>query len=295
MSRLVVVLIALAATAAASPQSEQSVFRTGTRVVAVYATVQDGAGRLVHDLPVEAFEILDNGKPAEIVQFSNDPQPLTVALLLDMSGSMISRFLTVRESTLKFVDALMPVDRVRIGTFGDEVALSPLLTGNKEQLTRVISEEVWPGGGTPLYAAMEAGMISLAGETGRRVVLVLTDGYDAGAGWDTGFGHVRRRAIEQDFMIYAIGYALAGAGELSAAALHGETIDLARDTGGGHVLVTEDAQLGPTFAQVAEELRHQYLLGFRPQNLDGRLHRIEVKLKRPNLTARARRNYLASK
>ena len=289
MSRLVAALIALAATAAAG---QQSVFRTGTRVVAVYATVQDRAGRLVHDLPVEAFEILDNGKPAEIVQFSNDPQPLTVALLLDMSGSMISRFLMVRESTLKFVDALMPVDRVRVGTFGDEVALSPLLTGNKEDLTRVIREEVWPGGGTPLWAAMEAGMISLAGESGRRVVLVLTDGFDNGTGWDTGFGHVRRRAIEQDFMIYAIGYALGGAGEL---ALHGETIDLARDTGGGHVLVTEDAQLGPTFAQVAEELRHQYQLGFRPQNLDGRLHRIEVKLKRSNLTARARRNYLASK
>ena len=287
-------LIALAATSAASQQSEQSVFRTGTRVVAVYATVQDGAGRLVHDLPVEAFEILDNGKPAEIVQFSNEPQPLTVALLLDMSGSMITRFLTVRESTLKFVDALMPVDRVRIGTFGDEVALSPLLTGNREQLTRVINEEVWPGGGTPLYAAMEAGMISLAGETGRRVVLVLTDGYDAGAGWDTGFGHVRRRAIEQDFMIYAIGYALPSAAE-TVVFLHGDTTDLARDTGGGHVVVTDEAQLGPTFAQVAEELRHQYQLGFRPQNLDGRLHRIEVKLKRPNLTARARRNYLASK
>ena len=283
MSRFAPVLIAVAATVAADAQ----VFRSGTRVVAVYATVQDRAGRLVHDLPVEAFEILDNGKPAEIVQFSNDPQPLTVALLLDMSGSMVSRFLMVRESTLKFVEALMPVDRVRIGTFGSEVALSPLLTGNKDDLTRVIREEVWPGGGTPLWAAMDAGMVSLAGEPGRRVVLVLTDGHDAGSGWQTGFGDVRKRAVEQDFMVYAIGMAPIG--------LHGDTIDLTRETGGGHITVEEDARLGPTFAEVAEELRHQYQLGFRPQALDGRLHRIEVNLKRPNLKARARRNYLASK
>jgi Ca-activated chloride channel family protein len=283
VSRLLPVLIALAATAAADAQ----VFRTGTRVVAVYATVQDREGRLVPDLPAEAFEIFDNGKPAEIVQFSNDPQPLTVALLLDMSGSMSSRFLMVRESTLKFVDALVPVDRVRIGTFGDEVALSPLLTSDKAVLTRVIQEEVWPGGGTPLWAAMEAGMISLEGESGRRVVLVLTDGFDFGTGWTTGFGDVRKRAIEQDFMVYAIGMAPIG--------LHGDAIGLTRDTGGGYITVKEDVELGPTFAQVAEELRHQYQLGFRPQVLDGRLHRIEVRLKRPNLTARARRNYLATK
>jgi Ca-activated chloride channel family protein len=275
------VLIVVAATVAADAQ----VFRTGVRVVAVYATVQDRAGRLIHDLPIEAFEILDNGKPAEIVQFSNDPQPLTVALLLDMSGSMTSRFLMVRESTLKFVDALVPVDRVRIGTFGDEVALSPLLTGNKAVLTRVIQEEVWPGGGTPLWAAMEAGMISLQGESGRRVVLVLTDGHDFGTGWTTGFGDVRKRAIEQDFMVYAIGMAPIG--------LHGDTIELARETGGGHITLKEDAELAPTFAQVAEELRHQYQLGFRPQVLDGRLHRIEVRIDRRGLTARARRTYLA--
>ena len=283
MLKLLPVVLALAVTVGAGAQS---VFRTGTRVVAVYATVQDRAGRLVHDLPQEVFEIRDNGKPVDIVQFSNDPQPLTVALLLDMSGSMSSRFMMVRESTLKFVETLMPVDRVRIGTFGDEVALSPLLTGDKEELTRVIREEVWPGGGTPLWAAMDAGMISLIGEPGRRVVLVLTDGHDASAGWETDFGDVRKRAVEQDFMVYAIGMAPIG--------LHGDTIGLTRDTGGGHITVNEDAELASTFAEVAEELRHQYLIGFRPLALDGQMHRIEVRLKRDGLTARARRNYLAA-
>ena len=102
----------------------------------------------------------------------------------------------------------------------------------------------------------------------------------------TEFGGVRKRAVEQDFMVYAIGMAPIG--------LHGDTIGLTRDTGGGHITVNEDAELAPTFAQIADELRHQYLLGFRPLTLDGRLHRIEVRLKREGLTARTRRNYLAS-
>jgi VWFA-related protein len=263
----------------------QTTFRSDARVVAVYATVRDRDGRLAPGLTADDFEIRDNGRPVDITQFSNDPQPLTVALLLDMSGSMAGRYRSVREATLKFVDALEPPDRVRIGTFGSEVALSPLLTGNKDELARIVREEVWPGGGTPLWAAMEQGMLSLAGEGGRRVVVALTDGHDMSSGWNVGAGDVRRRAVEEDFMIYAIGFLPVG--------LNYDAVALARDTGGGHVTLEEHADLAATFAALAHELRHQYLLGFQPRVRDGRMHRIEVRLKRDGMAARARRSYLA--
>lgn len=116
------------------PAARQATFRAGVRTVAVYATVSDREGRLVPDLDQTAFEIRDNGQPVPITVFSNQRQAITMAVMLDMSGSMQSKFLLIRQSTLNLIAALAPGDTARIGTFGDEVALSPLLTGDKQTL-----------------------------------------------------------------------------------------------------------------------------------------------------------------
>jgi hypothetical protein len=155
---------------------EKAVFKSGIQTIVLHATVRSDDGRMVPDLSAEDFEVRDEGQPVQISVFSSDPQPITVALLLDMSGSMIGHFLRVREATRFFVDAIQPGDRVRIGTFGDEVAISPVLTGDKTVLHQLIAHELWPGGGTPLWNAICAGMRSLSQETGRRVILTLTDG-----------------------------------------------------------------------------------------------------------------------
>ena len=101
---------------------------------------------------------------------------------------------------------------MRLGTFGLEIALSPMLTGDKDTLTRILHEELWPGGGTPLWNALFAAMASLDGETGRRVVLSLTDGEDTVSvpGWPGTLEDVQRKAVDEDFMIYAI--AMEGSG-----------------------------------------------------------------------------------
>jgi Ca-activated chloride channel family protein len=281
-----VVFAALATVVAAQdPQQPAPVFRAATQTVAVYATVHDRAGRLVPDLRRDDFQILDRGRPADITVFSNDIQPLTVVLLLDMSGSMLDRFLRVREGTLRFIDALLPADRLRIGTFGLEIAISPILTNDQAVLGRIVREEVWPGGGTPMWNAMCAGMASLSSESGRRVVLVLTDGGDTGSlpGWKGGFGEVRTRAQEGSFMVYAVGM---------DTALESRLVGLTEDTGGGHFEATVRDDLTRTFLRVAEELRHQYMLGFTPLALDGKTHAIEVR-SRPDLTVRARKTYVA--
>jgi VWFA-related protein len=266
------------------------------------ATVSDGAGRFATNLTREDLRILDNGRPVEISIFSSEVQPITVAVMLDMSGSMASRFLRVRASTLHFIDALLPHDRATIGTFGSEVFVSPLLTGDKAVLKRVVEEELWPGGGTPLWAAVDEAMTALSNETGRRIVLTLTDGRDSGGQlrrpvranermemtkWpgDPNFGKVRKRAVERAFMVYAIG--------MEGRGLDSGIVGLADETGGGHFQLQRGADLTATFTRVADELRRQYLLGFVPATLDNKLQARRQVTGRGH-TVRARKNYSRS-
>ena len=269
-------------------QAQEGRFRTSVDTVSIYATVSDSDGRLVPDLVKEDFTVLDDGVPREITLFSSDVQPITVVIMLDMSGSMFPRFLRLRTSTLSFVDALLPHDRAQIGSFGDEIAISPHLTGDKELLRRVLRNELWPMGGTPIWNALDAAMTALQSESGRRVVLSITDGRNM-----CSFprclkpGDVERRAVREGFMLYAIG--------MDGTGLDGEIMTIAEETGGGHFALPVGADLSSTFARVAEELRRQYLIGFNPTAVDGKLHRVDVRVGRPGMKVRARRNYLAGR
>ncbi len=295
----------------ASPLAEQKpTFRSAVHTVPLYATVTDREGRLVPDLDKDAFRILDNGHPADVTVFSNDVKPITVALMLDTSGSMAGRVVRVGEATGRFIDALAAGDRARIGTFGWEVSLSPMLTGNKETLRRVLGEEVWPGGPTPLWRATHAAMTSLEGESGRRVVLLLTDGEDNDQYklQRPKVSGVKDRAERDGFMVYAIGMFRSQravylvrpdrstatlANGMPVGGLSDEIVRVVEETGGGHFEVQKDGDLESTFARVTEELRHQYQLGFSPATLDGKVHKLEVLVKTPGCRVRARKSYVA--
>jgi VWFA-related protein len=270
-----------------SPQEPRTVFRSAVQTVVLHATVRGDDGRLVPDLTRDDFEVHDEGRPVGITVFSSDPQPITVVLLLDMSGSMARHFLRVRDATRHFIDALHDDDRARIGTFGVEVALSPWLTGEKRILHRVVREELWPGGGTPLWSAIHAGMESLDGEPGRRVVLTLTDGMSSSGlpGFRGSAGRARDKAEDEGFMVYAIG--------IEGSPLDSAITTLADRTGGGHFRLEAGADLAGTFLRVVEELRHQYVLGFTPPRADGRRHDVEVRVTKPGMLVRARKNYRA--
>jgi len=208
------------------------------------------------------------------------------------------RFNLVREAAGRFVDALLPVDRVRIGSVGVEIGVSPLLTGDKTVLHRVINEEMWPVPTSyvpTLWAAMQVAMDTVAHESGRRVVLVLSNGGQecvpaVAATRDlvpcVSMDTVEQQAIKQDVMFYFIG--------LRPPGLLGSVKSLTDNTGGGHFDLARDTDLESTFERVADELHHQYAIGFRPTSLDGRTHRLEVKLARKELTAQARKSYLAA-
>lgn len=264
---------------------QQSLFQSRTDTVSIYATVNDRGGRLVPNLTAADFRVLDNGKPTDITVFSSGIQTITTTLLLDMSGSMVPRLLWTRNAAEHLVDDLRGADRARIGTFGSEVAISPHLTSDKSLLKRILREEIWPGGGTPLWVAIDAAMASMKGETGRRVVLVVTDGNDS-TSRDVDRGDVRKRALREEFMIYAVA--------INGHELNSDLSEVATETGGGYVIVDDRDDLKKTLSDVANELRHQYLLGFSPAVLDGKTHKLTINVGQPGLTARGPAGYLAA-
>jgi len=274
---------------------QQPAFRAKTETVSVYATVRGADGHLVPALERQEFQVLDDGRPADVTVFSNKPQPFSVAVMLDMSGGGAYRVVRLRDAVGSFVMALHPEDRAVVGSFsGREVATGPPRpTSDKSVLLRVLREELWPIlDSTPLWQGLDAGMTGLEGETSRRVVLVLTRGRHwtpadgrLTPGWRHTLGQVLERAVAEDVMIYAVG--------LEGSQLRGDISILIDATGGGRFEVPDEADLAATFERVADELRHQYLLGFTPRVLDGKTHRIEVKVSRLDAIARARKQYLA--
>jgi VWFA-related protein len=265
------------------PTSAQDrAFRASVHMVAVYPLVSGPDGRLVTDLKPDDFTVLDNGQPANISIFSSDTQPITAALLLDMSSSMDDHLKRVREAALGFVNAIGPDDRVRIGTFGAEIALSPLLTGDKAVLSRILREELWPGGSTPLWNALDTSMRSLAPEPGRRTIVVVTDGIDTSTATQDA---VISRAIGGLFMVYAIG--------LEGKGLSQKLVNLIAQTGGGHFNLKRADDLASGFARLTEELQQQYLVGFTPSPLDGRTHQLEIRVRRPGVRVQAPKQFVA--
>jgi Ca-activated chloride channel homolog len=273
-----------------SPTQKPQTFRSGVNTVAVYATVKDAAGRFVPDLDREAFEILDDGRPTEIVLFSNDPQPLSVAIMLHMSQGASWGEVDLRRAIVSFVDSLQPADRVSLGSFGLEIAVGANLTNDRGEIARVFAEEMWKGGGSPLWAAIRAASGSLAKEPGRRVVLINTAGRDSGGlpGFAGGRSGAERQALTDECMVYAVLFENNRDHEIES-----DLVALTEAVGGGHLVVPRGSDAATTMAKLAEELRHQYLLGFVPGTLDGKVHRLEVRLKNGRLRAAARRSYLA--
>lgn len=299
-------LALLAWTAPRIAAQQGATFSSRTKTVAVYATVQDASGRLVPDLPRTAFSIEDNGKPQALTLFESDLQPITVVMLLDRSGSMVEQFTLVEQAAEKFVDAMLPGDRARIGSFSNRIQVDPRdFTSSHDELLKILRSELQEEGPTPLWNALNVGITALLHQQGRRVVLVFTDGVDEPLIYSPNnntLKGVTRRAEEENVMVYAIG--LAGSRPAGGRNPHARAVDqkpdeglpkIAAATGGGYFELTSAADLGSTFTRVADELHRQYALGFTPQALDGKMHTLQVRVSDPGMTVRARRSYLATK
>jgi VWFA-related protein len=207
---------------------------------------------------------------------------------------------------------LSPDDRVRVGTFGREVEISPEFTRDVNDLRRALPTSIATDAPTPLWRAVDEAIAALATETEhRRVVLVLSDGKDSGPiGFRQRFVsqvEVIDRATRDDVMVYAIGMRSrgrpgpprpgpGGLQEMLTADLPDPGLArVAEETGGGYAEIRFGQDLAAAFARVADELHSQYLIGFAPPKRDGKVHDVDVRVSQRGSKPRARKSYLAPK
>jgi Ca-activated chloride channel family protein len=285
--------LVVAASVVALAAEQQPTFRSGVRTVPVYATAVDGTGRLVADLEQSDFEILDNGKPVTLSSFSNEPQPFTVVVMLDTSASMTEHLKLLNQAAEQFLMRLLPVDRAQVGAFNDKLQLSGEFSNDRDGLIAAL-DELQFGNATRLWDGLAFSLDALKGVDGRRVVLLFTDGDDTGS--RVRFGTAQDRARDEEVMVYTIGLSVNYFNGVRQVQTRPDRSlrRIADETGGGHFELQKSDLLSSTFTRVSQELRSQYLLAFVPENLDGKVHKLDVRVKRPGVTVRARRSYSAT-
>ena len=272
---------------------QQTPFKSGSgAIVPIFATVLDGQQRLVPNLVREDFEVLDNDKPQPIVIFADEIQPITVVVMLDTSGSMTASIALLKNAAEQFLLRLLPADQGRVGAFNDKIDLNSRFTSNRDELISA-AKDLDYGNGTRLWDAVALALDELQDKEGRRVILVFTDGDDTSS--RVRMGTVMDRARAEEVMVYAIGLesTYGPRQQVVRTRPDGGLKKIADETGGGYFELKKTADLAPTFTRVAQELHSQYVLGIEAKQLDGKVHKLAVRMKQPGMTARARRSYLA--
>jgi VWFA-related protein len=217
---------------------------------------------------------------------------VSVVVMLDTSGSMTLNIDLLKLAAEQFVIRLHPQDRARIGSFSDDIRLSPTFTSNRDDMIRILHTDIRYGNPTFLWDAIDLSLDALAKEEGRRVILVFTDGEDSKS-VKTDFDQLLARVQNDETMIYAIGLQSHVLGTVTKPDRRLRV--LSATTGGGYFELTQAVDLNATFTRIADELHRQYVLGFTPSVLDGLLHTLDVHVKVDGMTARARKSYIASK
>jgi Ca-activated chloride channel family protein len=282
----------LAGWTGAAGQGREPTFRSGTQLVSLFLTVTDAKQRLVPDLLQQDVEVLDNGKPQPIVFFENQVQPITVVVMLDTSASMTGSIALLRDAAEQFLIRLLPDDKGKVGAFNDKIEVTAGFVSDRDDLIAAVRDLDY-GNATRLYDALAVSLDELVGVEGRRVILVFSDGEDTASRMR--LGQIIDRARAEEVMVYAIGLEVEyfnGVRMVRSRPDEGLR-RLAEETGGGYFELERSTDLAPTFTRVAQELHSQYVIGFTPLNLDGRVHRLDVRVKKSGMTVRARRSYVA--
>ncbi len=287
-SALVFLVLCLTGGAAASGQPT---FRAGVKIVPLYVTVTDADKRLVPDLVADDFAILEDNKPRKVELFQSENLPITVVVMLDTSGSMTLALDEVKAGAEQFLLRLLPTDKGMVGAFNDKIQFtSSEFSSDRDSMVASLRDLDF-GYPTRLFDAIDASMAQLKGIEGRKVVLVFTDGEDTAS--RLGSNAVVDRARAEGVMIYGIGLRTRVPGMPPSRPDRGLK-KLADETGGGYFELKANSELNSTFTRVAQELHSQYVLGFSPERLDGKVHKLDVQVKKPGMTARSRKSYVAS-
>lgn len=273
-------------------------FSVKVNLVRLLVSVRNASGALITNLDKDAFQVMDSGVPQEISVFErNTSLPLSVAVLIDTSGSTQIDLHYEVDSVLRFIPTLLsagnPDDTFALFSFNWRTNLEVDFSRSQKRAERAL-RALRGEGGTSLYDAIYLASDQLAGREGRHVMVIVTDGGDT-----TSYKHypdALAAAQQADAVIYPIVVVPIEA-------------DAGRNIGGEHALATLSASTGgrifypegfdrldTAFADILQELRTQYLLGFYPRGVPDQprqFHRVKVTLRDPSLRVNARTGYYA--
>ena len=274
--------------------------RADVELALVNITVTDPHDRLVTGLEADNFRIFEDNIEQEVVTFSSEDVPISIGVVLDLSGSMANKIGKAKETALEFFKAANPQDEFLLVTFSEHAQITSRFSTNTEELgSSLLSTSA--KGRTALLDAIYLGLSEMrSAHNAKRALLIISDGGDNNSRYNE--NDIRRLVREANTQLYAIGifdpleYRSRTPEELNGPSLLSELTEL---TGGRAFDVANPNELADIAAKVGMELRNQYILGYHPSNKthDARWRKIKVKLRTPKglppLTAYAKTGYYA--
>jgi VWFA-related protein len=267
--------------------------------VNILLTVTDKRGRFITDLAKDDFEVLENKRPQTIMEFTAETDlPLRLAILVDTSNSVRDRFRFIQEAAIEFIDSVIRPrqDRALVVSFDAAPELVSDLDDNTEKLAEKI-RNLRPGGGTALYDAVYFGCRDKLGveqprHKFRRAMIILSDGDDNQS--NKSRDQALEMAQKSDVVIYTISTNRSGIETDGDKVLR----YFAAETGGQAFFPFKVEDLSQSFENIANELRHQYNIFYRPEPMktDGSYQTVTVRVRpRKDVVVRARKGYYAPK
>jgi len=289
-------------------------FRIGVAVNQVFLSVnaRSVGGGFVRELTKDSFRVFEDGVQQQIVNFYSEAVPVRVVLLVDISGSTVSEQAEIRRAALELVKNLGPEDQVAIIVFNYQPRLICNWTNDRERIENALLS-IYPKGTTVLHDALYVTFDDLLkGVTGKKAVVLLTDGADTGSSVDP--AEVQEMAIKSEAMVYTVSKldeywagAIAARQDPRYAMVREYSDDyilsnkrylerLSTQTGGKVLDARAFATLVDVYKTVADELKNQYYMSYTPTNpaRDGRWRNIEIQSVNPGVVASTRPGYYAA-
>ncbi len=273
--------------------------RKSVDLVLVPVTITDNTDRLITGLDKENFKVYENKHEQPIQHFSSEDAPVSIGIILDTSSSMNPKISRAQEAVRDFCKTANPEDEYFLITFADRPNSATQFISDPDEFQRQLAYAV-PHGKTALLDAVYLGLQKMhSAKHPRRALLIISDGGDNHSRYTE--HEVVSQVKESDVAVYAIGiydHTFPTEEEMLGPAL---LSNLAHVSGGRAFAVDDPNDLPAVASRVSEELRNQYVLGYRPQDMqrDGKWHKIRVKLLLPRhfsfLNVRARAGYYAPK
>ncbi len=276
---------------------EDEVVSISSNLVPVPASVVDAQGRAVTDLLLKDFELLVDGEVKPIGDVTRAETPVSIALLYDNSSSLRAGREFEKQAAVRFLKSVVrPIDRAAIYSISTEPELTQPLTNNVRALVRTIENFGKPEGATALFDTIAAAADYLKPQSGRKVIVIVSDGTDTLSYLD--FDTTLARVLADDCQVYAVQTGHSDSANLRDLAGERRLLEFTGQTGGAVYIPRSQPDLDRAFKQIAADLSQQYVLGYYPagERRDGRFRAFSLRVTtRPNLRVRTRKGYYAPK